>query len=555
MKKSLLWIFVFVLIVSIVTIGATNATPTIKYGGTITIVGVGQGSVPLNFNPFTPVGAGMEFTTVIYQSLFYVDAITGETYPLLATSYEWTDNNLELVVNLRRGVEWTDGTPFTSKDVAFTFNFMKENPASNLEGVWGSTTGLQTVEASGTNTVIFKFSTPDVPLLYYISQVPIVPEHIWAKIKDPLTTTDPNPIGTGPIIFQSYNPANDTFVAVKNPNYWMKGRPYLDKFVYNASPLSPTAVIEIMLKHEADYTYTFFPNVKKVWADKDPSINKYWYPTTNTNLLYFNTQKYPFNNPVFRKAIDLAINKEPFRQKAEAGISGMGNPTAIIPGQQKEWLDPTLTSLASSLNTYNPSESLKLLESIGFKKNQSGQLRSPDGKVLPAFSLIMPTETDFITMADMIAADLKVIGINVTVNTMPWNTFTASRDTGEYDMMICWASGWGPTPYYLYNGEFNPAYSATKIGESVVSDYGRYTNPLITAALNVYSETSDLRLQKQAMYTIERIVLQDVPFAVLTNRTDNYEYSEATLTGWPSASDPYNSLSVDVLMYVNVHLK
>ena len=113
MKKSLLWIFVFVLIVSIVTIGATNATPTIKYGGTITIVGVGQGSVPLNFNPFTPVGAGMEFTTVIYQSLFYVDAITGETYPLLATSYEWTDNNLELVVNLRRGVEWTDGTPFT----------------------------------------------------------------------------------------------------------------------------------------------------------------------------------------------------------------------------------------------------------------------------------------------------------------------------------------------------------------------------------------------------------------------------------------------------------
>jgi peptide/nickel transport system substrate-binding protein len=80
--------------------------------------------------------------------------------------------------------------------------------------------------------------------------------------------------------------------------------------------------------------------------------------------------------------------------------------------------------------------------------------------------------------------------------------------TGTYDTAICWETGDGPTPYYLYFNEFNPAFSAAKIGEKASSDYSRYTNPLITSALQVFAQTSDLLLQKQAIYTIERIVIE-----------------------------------------------
>jgi len=72
------------------------------------------------------------------------------------------------------------------------------------------------------------------------------------------------------------------------------------------------------------------------------------------------------------------------------------------------------------------------------------------------------------------------------------------------------------------------------------------TNPLITDALQTYAQTSDPTLQKQAIYTIERIVLQEVPFVTLTNRTDFDEFSERTFVGWPSNSNPYaGSVNVD----------
>ncbi|MCL5031865.1 MAG: hypothetical protein M1542_01265 [Thermotogae bacterium] len=129
-------------------------------------------------------------------------------------------------------------------------------------------------------------------------------------------------------------------------------------------------------------------------------------------------------------------------------------------------------------------------------------------------------------------------------------------------MVVCWGTGWGPTPYYLYYQEFNPAFSATKIGETAISDYARYTNPLITAALQVHSQTSDPRLQKQAMYTIERIILENVPFIPLTNRTTFGNWSEAQFVGMPSASNPYSMSTSNVLgdingemIALNIHLK
>jgi peptide/nickel transport system substrate-binding protein len=132
--------------------------------------------------------------------------------------------------------------------------------------------------------------------------------------------------------------------------------------------------------------------------------------------------------------------------------------------------------------------------------------------------------------------------------------------TGTYEMVISWETGSGPSPYYLYYYEFNPAFSATTIGQNASSGWSRYTNPLITDALQTYAQTSDLSLQKQAMATIERIVLQDVPYIVLTNRTDFMEYSEKALTGWPSAENSYAGAGnidwADALAIVlNVHLK
>jgi peptide/nickel transport system substrate-binding protein len=572
MKKLVLFnIMVMLVVMSIVSFGEAyepsqwgpailNWGSNVKYGGTVKAeLGI-QAYLP-NLNPFITGQLGVE--QAIYEPLFYINGYTGQIQDMLGTSYKWQNNNLKLVVTTREGVKWSDGVPFTAADVAFTFNLLKKYPALDGSGIWSNISNLQSVEASGTNTVIFTFSKPNTPLFYYIAGTMIVPEHIWSKVSDPTKFNNmDNPVGTGPFLLQSVNSNTNSVVLVKNPNYWMTGRPYVDKVVCQGY-LSNTTAMLALLKGDIEWGGIYIPDVNKTWVAKDPSNNEFFWPALSTNNLYLNTQKYPFDNVTFRKAIDLAINKPALEQAAYFGIGGVANMASIIPGQISEWFDPTLTEEASALNAYNPSEAQKLLASIGFTKDSAGNLVGPNGQPLPTYKILVGAGwTDFITMADILSENLKAVGINTIVDQETWNTYISTIMTGGYDMAICWLTGTGPTPYYTYYQEFNPTFSATKLGASVISDYSRYTNPLITAALSIYSQTSDTNLQKQAMYTIERIFIQELPYIPLNNRTNFAEWSSKNFVGWPSESNPYAANGSGVvnqtdgeITLLNIHLK
>lgn len=566
-KVFLVLTMVFILIVGTFAFAETYPTTSnwgpailnwgsnVKYGGTFKGIDP-AGSMALNFNPFSSVA--LDGTLAMYENLFYINALNGDITPLLGTSYNWSNNNKILTIAIRNGVKWSDGTPFTAQDVAFTFNYIKKYPALDSNGIWSPINHLESVSANG-NKAIFEFSTPNVPFLYFISLVPIIPEHIWSDVNNPTEFINPNPVGTGPFIYKNYDSANKVVTYVKNPIYWMTGRPYIDKVEIQSMNSNVPALLS-MLKHEADYSYMFTPDVKSTWYDKDPSINKYWWPAGNINVLYLNTQKYPFNNPTFRKAIALAINKESLEKMAYYDTGNVANQTGIIPSQLDEWLDPSLKNLADSFN-YNPDEAQKLLSSIGFKKDSAGNLLEPNGKQLPTFKILVGSGwTDFITMAQLIQENLKILGISTIIDQENWGTYIGSVMSGTYDMVICWGTGTGSTPYYLYYNEFEPSLSATEIGKNALSGYSRYVNSSITSALMSYSQTTNSEQQKQAIYTIEKIMLQDVPFIPLTSRTAFNVYSEQNLLGWPSNEHPYfygnplESPSTEILL-LNLHTK
>ncbi len=539
--------------------GIVNWGSNVKSGGNL-VLAEGQGTeMPYNLNPLSPFP--LQITPLIYEPLFYVNTANGEVTSLLGTKYSWKNNNLELIVTTRNGVKWSDGSAFSASDVSFTFNLMKKYPALDKSGVWSKLSGLQSVQASGTNRVIFEFSKVNVPEFYYIAMQPIVPEHIWSKIKDPSTYKNTNPVGTGAFLFKSYTPANGDEVVVKNPNYWMKGRPYIDKFTIKSLITNNSAFLEL-LKGTAQWGEFYAPDPQKTWIAKDPKNHEIWWPAEGSSAMLFNTQVYPFNNASFRKALSMAINKKDLEDKAYFGAGGYDvSPTAIIPSQQKKWLDPTLTSLASELNAYDPQKAQKLLASAGFKKNSNGQLTGPDGKVLPSIKLnVVSGWTDFITMANIISTELKAMGLDVTVDQETYNSFISSLMSGTYQIAIWGVSG--PSPYYIYYSQFNPALSAKKIGETAHSGYTRYTNPLITSALSIYSGTTNSRIQKQAMYTVERVFLEEMPFITLTNSTGFQFFNTKNFEGFPSDGNMYSaSGSLEPGSYdgyieaLNIHLK
>ncbi len=167
---------------------------------------------------FNPLNASVTLLSVgfMYEPLVYVNPLQdGKATPMLASSWAWGAGNKSLTFTIRSGVKWSDGTPMTAADVAYTFNLIKKYPALDLTGAWSV---LSSVTATGTNTVTMNFSTVAVPYFYYIAdQTPIVPEHIWSKMANPTTNPVTQPVGTGPYLMSKCSPSNITYTA--NPHY------------------------------------------------------------------------------------------------------------------------------------------------------------------------------------------------------------------------------------------------------------------------------------------------------------------------------------------------
>src|SRR5579875_339523 len=171
----------------------------------LTMEGSPTGPIPRNFNPFSPTSASniLGSTALVYEPLIQYDLVKpGTTYPWLATGYSWSNGGKTITFTIRSGVTWSNGSPFSASDVAYTFNLLKEYPAIN-------TNGLQITSASAPNatTAVISFSSPAYSELYYIAgSTWIVPQSVWSKIGNPSTYSDPNTIGTGPYVLSTYSP-------------------------------------------------------------------------------------------------------------------------------------------------------------------------------------------------------------------------------------------------------------------------------------------------------------------------------------------------------------
>ncbi|GBF08090.1 ABC transporter periplasmic protein [Deinococcus aerius] len=505
-----------------------------------------------NLNPFTPGDQHLQATnSAIYETLFYVNGLNGKVTNVLGTGYTWSKDNKTLTVTTRPGVKWHDGQAFSANDVAFTFNYLKQYPALDLSGLWKN--GLTSVKASGPGTVTFTFARANTPIFFYLAGTPIVPQHLWSQIKDPLTYTNSKPVGTGPFTFDAYS--LQAVRVLKNPNYWMRGQPYVDAVVWRATNGNDAALLQL-LKGEADYGYVGIPDPKGGYAAKGPNYS-YWWPTNNSNFLYFNTTKAPFSDPAFRRAVATAINTRDVALKAYSGVLAAAPASAVIPAQQAQWLPASMKGLTPK---YDPAAADRALTAAGYRKNAQGQRLGKDGRPLPTFKILVGAGwTDFITMAQVVGDNLKKVGINTSIDQQTWSSYSGGLQTATYDMGISWGWGNGPTPYYLFYSSFSPELSAP-VGKTAPSNLSRYTNPALTQALARFRATSDPAAQKQAVATMVSTVMKDMPWVPLTDRAQFSLYNTSRFTNFPTAQNPYNDGSPDDvpgarLMYLNVKPK
>jgi peptide/nickel transport system substrate-binding protein len=514
------------------------AVSTGKIGGKLVIDNEYGGTWPCQFNPFNAAieGPGITFA-LMYEPLEFVNILQSNNppVPMLATASQWSPDFKTLTFTIRSGVKWTDGTPFSAADVVYTFNAMKADKAIDLNALWSADGGpLTSVVPKGTDQVVFTFNAPAQTYFYYVAdQTPIVPQHIWSTLNQSKLSTysDTNPVGTGPYTVSSCSAQNIKYV--RNPNYWQSTAahpvPLIKEIDYPAF-LSNTPANLFLAQGEAQWGGQYIPNVQSFYVGKDPSNRHTWFPPVLNVGLVPNLDNPLLNQLPVRQAIVYALDKPTIARLGEGGEQQPANQSGVITPTFQSWVDSSLTQ-----PTYDPAKADQILSSAGFKKGSDGIYQSPSGQPLSFTIKTISGYSDWDASLQIITQELKAVGIAVTVQDENSTPYTADIQAGHYQLAYAGSGGPaaspGPSPYYELRGWL----FSGNIGST---NYSRFKSAQADALFNQYPAASHAQ-QQQIIDSIQKIMLDDIPFIPTTEGVDWYQYDTTNIGGWPTESNPY----------------
>ncbi len=516
--------------------GCGNKTTPTTSGKSPTAVFINAPASPFvdNFNPFSPsnpaVGQGV---SEIYEPLFWKNSYTGKYVPKLAVSYAYNSAHTAITFQLRKNVKWSDGTPFTSADVVYTYDLILSHPALDLNGL---SSMIASVHANGMYGVTIDLKAPNSADLYFIAaDTPILPKHVWDKIANPVTYTDRHPVTTGPYLVGSFSSSG--FTLVRNRHYWNAPQPYV-KTISVPLYLSNNSAELAMAKGNYTVAEQFLPDIRRTLLSKNPSDYHYWFPPALNRLIFTNDAKYPFNITAFRQALSDAINRQEISTVGEYGYEPIANSVFLPPTPLlKKYIDSSITTQYPL--KYSVSKAKLLLKSAGFHWNRSGNLIDPHGGVVAPTMLVPAGATDTISDAEIMAKNFKEIGINMTVKTPALSTILSDLDTGSYQMIFkTAASQGGPSAYDLYTTYFSKTYYKP-VGQSATGNQERWQNAKVNNLLNQYTRTFSSSAKVSILDQIEKVIAQQLPLIPVVFQPAWDEYNTSSITNFPSAKNPY----------------
>ena len=492
----------------------------------VTISNVQGTTWTCGFNPFN---SDVNFLSVgtVYEELTFVNGLkSGQTTDWLASNYAWSNHNKTLSFTIRKGVKWTDGKPLTAADVLFTFNLIKKHPGLDLNAAWSV---LKDVKRSG-DKITFDFKTAAVPYFYYIAdQTPIVPQHIWSKIPNPVTYKDTHPLGSGPFKMSSCSP--QVIKYTKNPSYWQKGMPTIDTVYYPAFTSNDPGN-QVLANGKAQWGSQFIPNIKSYYVSKSPD-NHYWFPPTVNVSIFINLTDPILKDVAVRRAMAYAIDRKKVSDIGEYGYEPASNQTGIVTPTFGSWLDPKLAHQYD----YNPQKAIATLQAAGYKK-KGGLFYTPDGKPLSFRIINIGGYSDWVASVQVIQNQLKKVGIRITPENLSSTTYNADNYTGKYQLSYNGNESGGPAPYYELRQVLYSKNSAP-IGQNASSNWERYENPAVDQLIDSYAATADPAKQHEIVRKLEQVMVRDVPIIPVTEGVDWYQYNTKDLTGWVTQQNQY----------------
>ena len=462
----------------------------------------------------------------IFSHLIDLDE-TGNYAPMLAMEVPTTQNGgvsadgKTVTYKLRRDVKWHDGTPFTAKDVVFTWQARMDpnNPVNSRAGY----KDIDAVEAKDDYTAIVRFKQLYAPYLDLFGW--ILPAHVFGG-KTAMDKADFNrkPIGTGPFKFVEWV-SGDHLTVAKNPDYFRKGAPLLDQVIFRFTPSREVAVAQLKTG-EVDVVWNLiesnipdFENDKDVelWANSGARIERLVLNLSAPSGAQQGdpNSKHPIlGDPKVREAIELAINKKELVDKLLYGKAKIGTAPVVL-----GWAAPKIAE-----SEFNLDKAKKLLDEAGWKPGPDG-IRAKDGvKAVMKFSTTSGDKLRELTQQVM-QERLQTVGISLDIQNMPsavllgtWGD-NSPRSRGNFDVNM-WTTNADADPHSHLFSYYHSSQIPTEANKGEGQNYARLKDSEVDRALDEGGATADQTRRKAAYERAIKGIVSSRAHIFLYNRLD-----------------------------------
>ena len=482
------------LVVGLAACGSRQERP--RTGGTVVIGLLGD---PETLNPLVSTSVeSKEIINLIYPRLLEEQADFISFEPQLARAWDFSSDSLALTFSLRDDVVWQDGEPFTAADVRFTWELEIDTTIA-----WASRhlkERIRDVEVIDDYTVTFHFDNRYPYQLMDANDGVILPKHIVERIpRNEFRTSDfgRNPVGAGPFKLARWVPGQYVELE-RNPLYFDKERPHLDRVVYRIVPDMTTLVTQLKTG-EIDCLEAIPNDALPAIKTDHPDIEIYRYPSRDYVFVAWNLQDPLFANREIRRALAMAVN---IPEMIETLWGGMAEPMDS-PMHPILWAhDPSMRPVA-----FDPDGAREILSRSGWVDTDGDGFVEQDGV---RFEFEMTTNQGNQLRADiatMCQEYFRRIGIAAKPRTMEWNTFIQRVIAGEFDSCVLgWGVGTRADLTNLWRSTSRPP------GGQNVS---RYANSEVDSLIDLARNTVTTRDARPLWHRCQRVIYDDQPFLFL----------------------------------------
>ncbi len=505
------------------------------------------------FNPYLLTGITKTGWNFLYEPLYFYNAYAekGENIiPWIATGHDYNDDYTEITVSIRKGVEWSDGQPWTAHDLVFTINMLKDN-APMLAFSTDMQTWVKRATALDDYTAKIELtrSNPRFIFSYFTANfdngIPIVPKHIWED-KDPESFSNFDMEKGWPVVSGPYHIAisvPEQRVWDRSDNWWaakvgFKQLPKVERIIYLPF-MEGTKRVQNLISNTMDTSLDLRPpNIKSI-LDSNPNVSTWtgrdlphgyldWWPI----CLGFNNLEEPFNDPEMRRAINYAIDRD---QLVEIGWQGAGTishlPLPDFP-PMRQYTDQIQDLIEKyEVGVHDLAKSVAIMERKGWNKDDEG-FWSKDGQRL---TLVIDIFGIFNDLVPVLVAQLERAGFDADFRMTP-DAYTRMAQ-GTARAFLMGNGGSVRDPYFtlrLYHSRF------VQPTGTHAERFWRWSNPEFDRLVDQMGETApdDPELQKLFRQAMD-IWLSELPSIPIVQWYHRIPHNETYWKNWPTQDNPY----------------